>query len=134
MASIQHGSWRITSQHIWNSIGSKPEYFALHLDLFKYKQISTFLHYVLKCVLEGNGVCVCVSHHKYNAFSNYLPLFLSLSPNINDVKWMSWCVLCVKELSLCAPHLKIDVDSTQKMMLMTNICFHNLLCIIADKL
>jgi len=55
MASVQHGSRRITLQHIWNSTGSKPEYFALHLDLFKYKQISTFLHYVLKCVLEGTG-------------------------------------------------------------------------------
>lgn len=42
--------------------------------------------------------------------------------------------LCVKTMSLCAPHLKIDVDSTQKMMRVTNISFPSLLHVTGDKL
>lgn len=128
MASIQHRSW-ITLQHIWKSTGTQAEYSALHFDLFQYKQINTLSALCLKMCLERKG--------GFPSWIQYIwQLSFPLPKPQPEQRWcqMHVCVLCVKELSLCTPHLKIDVDSTQKIMLMTNICFHNLLCIIADKL
>lgn len=70
------------------------------------------LYHVLKCLLEENrgGLVIKIT---------CLAIVFPSSPALAQTQMMSngcLCVLCVKELSLCAPHLKIDVDSTQKMM------------------